>query len=280
MKLSQDAPAVALIGGTGLERLPPEWQVDRLTVRTPYGDAAVLDVRLGDTRLRLVPRHGEAHHLLPHRVNYHANIAAIVQSGIRRVYATNAVGSLRPDIAPGTLLALDDFIDMTRARPISFLDHPASGEPPVRHADLSTPYCPEMRQALLGAAERAGIALRHAGTYVCVDGPRYESPAEVRMFGSWGGDVVGMTGIPEVVFAREAGLCYSAVAIVTNLGAGLGSSPLLHGAVEQQMAGAARRVLELIAAATRILPAEPQCPCAKSAGPPAQSTPEPRRSGD
>lgn len=254
---------IGLIGGTGLSALPPEWQIDRITVETPFGAVRMLDARRGDARLWLVPRHGEGHTVLPHRVNYHANIAALVQVGVQRVYATNAVGALRPDLPPGALLAPNDFIDMTRARPLSFFERPGSEEPPVVHADMSIPYCPTLRQALLQAARRLDVELRPEGTYVCVDGPRYESPAEVRLFGSWGGDVVGMTGIPEVVFAREAGLCYAAVAIVTNMGAGLSNEPLRHGHVAQQMQRTAGLVLALIAEAARALPDERTCSCSE-----------------
>ncbi len=254
-------PRVALIGGTGLGELPPDWHVERRTVGTPYRDAVVLEARRGDDELILLPRHGERHHLLPHQVNYHANIAALRELGIDRVFATNAVGALRTDLAPGTLLVLDDFIDATRHRAVSLYDHPACASTTVQHADLSVPYCPALRDALLSAAAGMGLSVQPSGTYVCVDGPRYESPAEVRLFGAWGGDVVGMTGIPEAVFAREAGICYAGIAIVTNLGAGLSSEPLRHGLVSERMRSLAEQMRTLVLAATDLLPSERACPC-------------------
>ena len=223
----------AIIGGTGLEKLPPEYTVKERLLENRFGAARVHQVALPEGELIFLSRHGGSHGIAPHDINYRANIQALSDLGIKRILASNAVGSLRLDLVPHSLVALDDFIDMTRARPLTLFDDLAGG---IRHTDFSEPYCPELRSALLMAAADLDLDLLPRATYVCADGPRFESPAEVRMYAQLGGDVVGMTGIPEAVFAREAGICYAAVGIVTNFGAGLTTDPVDHADVVERMA--------------------------------------------
>lgn len=252
---------IGLIAGTGMGKTLDGWAISRRSVTTVYGDTVALEaVRDGET-LIVLPRHGEGHTVPPHRVNYHANIAAMRQLGCAGIIATNAVGSLRTDLLPGAIVVLDDFIDFTRGRPVSYHDHQAVGPLPVRHTDMSKPYCADLRAALIDAGAEQGARVRATGTYVCTDGPRYESPAEVRLFGSWGGDVVGMTGLPEAVFAREAGLCYAAICIVTNLGAGLSPHPIAHGAVADQVRVSSAALRDLILSAIRRVPQGARCSC-------------------
>ena len=224
---------IAIIGGTGFgEALvagTPE------TVETPYGAASLTRADLGDGReLLFLARHGVGHRLPPHRINHRANIAALRGLGAEAVFATAAAGSLRPEIAPGDLVVLDDFLDLTKGKVVTFFDEPGD----VRHTDFVHPYDPAMRAALLVAAQ-ADLAphIHPRGTYLCVSGPRYETPAEVRLFAAWGADVVGMTGAPEAILCREAGLPYAGVALATNYGTGLlTDAPLSHVEVEAQMA--------------------------------------------
>jgi len=169
----------------------------------------------------------------PHRINFRANIAALQAVGVRAVFATAATGALKTELEPGALLVLDQFLDFTRARPLTFFEG-EDGE--VVHTDMTNPYCLRLRTRLLEAAREEGLAVRKGGTYVCVEGPRFETAAEIRMFAALGGDVIGMTGVPEVVLAREAGLCYAAVAVVTNPGAGLSAARPQHAEVERLMA--------------------------------------------
>ncbi len=227
------ARRIAIIGGTGFGRalVPgvPE------SVETPFGAAALTRADLGGGReLLFLARHGAGHALPPHRINHRANIAALRALGADAVFATAAVGSLRVGIAPGDFVILDDFLDMTRGEVVTFFETP--GE--VTHTDFVHPYDPGLRETLLQSAGPEIAARVHPrGTYLCVSGPRYETPAEVRLFGAWGADVVGMTGAPEAVLCREAGLRYAGVALATNYGTGLlSSSPLSHADVEQQMA--------------------------------------------
>ena len=224
---------IAIIGGTGfgaaLVAGTPE------TVETPYGAALLTRADLGEGReLLFLARHGVGHRLPPHRINHRANIAALRGLGAEAVFATAAAGSLRPEIAPGDVVVLDDFLDLTRGEVMTFFDEPGD----VRHTDFVHPYDPALRAALLVAVQ-ADLAphIHPRGTYLCVSGPRYETPAEVRLFASWGADVVGMTGAPEAILCREAGLPYAGVALATNYGTGLlTDTPLCHTEVEAQMA--------------------------------------------
>jgi len=253
-------PTVAIIGGSGLETLPQEYQTEPITVKSALGAVSIALARVDGFEIAFLPRHGAEHGIAPHEIEYAANIAALAELGVKRVFATNAVGSLRSNLAPGALVLLDDFIDFTRARSQRF-DYSPTGEKGVRHVDFSRPYCLALRTALLLEAAQAGIALTPHGTYVCVDGPRYETPAEVRMFARWGGDVVGMTGLPEAIFARMAGLCYAAVAIVTNFGVGLTDARLRHGDVMREMVNHSATVRDLILGAARRVALDAECAC-------------------
>jgi 5'-methylthioadenosine phosphorylase len=230
--------SIAIVGGTGANRMLGSSALDATEVQTSEGAVTVWRLPSETGRIYFLPRHGMAHDLPPHLVRYRANTAALVSLGVTGVVATNAVGSLRQDIDPGTVLVLSDFIDFTRARPVTYYE---PGRP-FRHTDMSTPYCPTLSQLLAEHSVRANLSVRSAGVYLCTDGPRYESPAEVRLFGMWGADVVGMTGVPEVTMAREAGLCYGSVAIVTNPGAGLSDRPVAHDGVVDVMSSLATQL--------------------------------------
>jgi 5'-methylthioadenosine phosphorylase len=212
----------AIIGGTGVYQLDGSSTV--LDVGTPYGAVRVYIKETESGEVVFLPRHGRDHSTPPHRINYRANIKALRQLGVKRVLATAAVGSLNMDFPPGSLVIPDQFIDFTRQRAGTFYD----GEDGVVHTDMADPYCPALIKALEQKAAKAGLEIRGRGTYVCVEGPRFETKAEIRFFKSIGGDMVGMTGVPEVVLARELGLCYAAVGIVTNWCNGMVEQPISH----------------------------------------------------
>jgi 5'-methylthioadenosine phosphorylase len=224
---------IAVIGGTGfgtaLVAGTPE------TVETAYGSALLTRAALGeDLELLFLARHGLGHSLPPHKINHRANIAALRDLGADAVFATTAVGSLRPEIKPGDFVVLDDFVDFTKGEVVTFYSETGG----VRHTDFVHPYDPNLREILL---ETAGAELapriHSQGTYLCTSGPRYETPAEVRLFGAWGASVVGMTGAPEAILCREAGLRYAGIALATNYGTGLVTpQPLSHTEVEAEMA--------------------------------------------
>ncbi|NUQ01897.1 MAG: S-methyl-5'-thioinosine phosphorylase [Armatimonadetes bacterium] len=231
--------SIAFIGGTGLYRLGGETRPR--TVATPYGEARVQVGRLADQGVIFLPRHGPAHDVPPHAINYRANLAALKQLGVTMVVASSAVGTLSPRVRPGQLALLTDFIDQTSGRERTFFSDR------VVHLDYTEPYCPSLRGALLAAADRCGLELVEGATYVCTNGPRFETPAEIRMYAALGADVVGMTNLPEAVLAREAELCYAAVAIGTNAAAGLSQERLTHGEVEEMMAARLADLCRLLA---------------------------------
>jgi len=206
---------VAIIAGTAIYDVPGKTLVPE-TVETPYGPALVYRVEGED--LVFLARHGISHDTPPHKVNYRANIKALEMLGVKRVLATNAVGSINPEIPPLGLALLTDFLDFTSGRAHTFFDGGKSG---VKHVDVSIPYCPTLNKQLLALAPKHGLDLRPNAIYVCTNGPRLESPAEIRMYAQLGGDVVGMTGVPEATLARELGLCYAAVAFSVNWAAGI-----------------------------------------------------------
>ncbi len=250
---------IAIIGGTGLETLEGDFSLRDHVIKTVFGDAKVSIMNDGQTEFVFLSRHGATHSLAPHEINYQANIAALVELGVTRAFATNAVGSLRLGITPGSIVIYDDFIDFTKNRAVSYWQNHPERPDGVVHTDFSTPYCPQLRKALIDAKVVLPSILS-TGTYVCAEGPRFESPAEVRLFASWGGDIVGMTGLPEAVFAREAGICYAAVGIVTNFGAGLTSELVDHSNVMSQMSVCADSVREMILLAARSMDNTRNCP--------------------
>lgn len=243
---------IAIVGGTGFEQLPSDIFAEQVEVPTRYGSVPVLSLAnnyVEPYKLYFLSRHGATHGLPPHRIDYRANTAALLALGVGYVLATNAVGSLRGDLPVGAFVLLDDFIDFTRGRPLTFFDTDAGW----RHVDFSHPYSPFLRSVIQEAAGRLDMALVERGTYLCCDGPRFETPAEVRLFAHWGADVVGMTGVPEVVFARESSLEYAALAIVTNHGAGVTEQSVEHNAVAAEMAARLSVIQELLFTAAGIV---------------------------
>lgn len=224
---------IAIIGGTGFGAALVAGKPE--THETIYGTASLTRAELGEGReLLFLARHGAGHRLPPHRINHRANIAALRDLGADAVFATAAAGSLRREIAPGDFVVLNDFLDFTKGEVVTFFSEP--GE--VHHTDFVHPYDPSLRETLLAAAgPELALRIHSRGTYLCVSGPRYETPAEVRLFAGWGADVVGMTGAPEAILCREAGLRYAGVALATNYGTGLlTDASLSHAEVEEQMA--------------------------------------------
>jgi len=232
---SSSGTRLAVIGGSGFGRafLPGEPE----TISTAYGNASVVRAELSGREIVFLARHGVGHKIPPHRINHRANIAALRALEVSHVFATAAVGSLRTDMAPGEFVVLDSFVDMTKGEVVTFFDQVGD----VRHTDFSEPYDAALRGRLINAAEHCsgsiGPSVIHpSGTYLCLSGPRYETPAEIRLYASLGCDVVGMTGAPEAILCREAEIPYASIAIVTNYGCGLVSTaPLTHAEVEKQM---------------------------------------------
>lgn len=232
--------SLAIIGGTGVYDPDLLGEPQEESVETPYGSALLLGGNFQGGRLFFLNRHGSGHTVPPHRVNYRANIWALRSIGVTRIIATAAVGSLNLAYAPGHAILLDQFIDFTKGRPATFYDDR------VVHTDLTHPYCPDLRGHLHDAADKLGLICHSSGCYVATEGPRFETPAEIRAFRILGGDVVGMTNVPEVVLARELGLCYATVALVTNYAAGLSSEVLSHAEVVAAVAAQEANLRQLL----------------------------------
>ncbi len=234
---------LAIIGGTGVYDPNLLTDLKDQVVDTKYGSTAVISGQYLGRPVVFMQRHGQGHTVPPHRINYRANIMALKNLGVEYGLATAAVGSLNQAMHPGDLVVIDQFIDFTRLRTLTFFDGEA-GE--VVHTNFTEPYSPKLREVLLETAKDKGIRVHPTGTYVCTEGPRFETPAEVRAYGMLGGDVVGMTNVPEVVLAREAGLNYALVAIVTNYGAGIGRGTLDHHEVLDVMAASSEKLKTLL----------------------------------
>lgn len=220
--LSADVTAASqaplgIIGGSGLYELLDDAR--REHVDTPYGDPSGT-VTLGEVAGRPVAflaRHGEGHRYPAHLVDYRANVWALAALGVRRILAPGAVGSLDPDLLPGSLVVVDQVVDRTWGRAHTYVDSPGG----AAHVGFADPYCPDLRTAVLDAAGRQAVKAVDGGTMVVINGPRFSSRAESRWHSAQGWSVVGMTGMPEASLAREQGLCYAALSMVTDLDAGL-----------------------------------------------------------
>ncbi|MEV5881238.1 S-methyl-5'-thioadenosine phosphorylase [Streptomyces sp. NPDC052020] len=251
------APDVAVIGGSGLYTLLENGR--DITVDTPYGSpSAPLTVgTLGDRTVAFLPRHGRHHEFPPHRVNYRANLWALRQAGVSRILATGAVGSLTPDIPPGSLVVPDQLVDRTSGRAQTFFDGPH-----VAHASFADPYCEEGRTAVLKAAGRCGWDAVDGGVQVVVEGPRFSTRAESRWYAAQGWSVIGMTAHPEGVLARELGLCCVPLCLVTDHDAGVeAGTGVTQEAVMETFHANLRRLRDVLAEALGALPGVPSCPC-------------------
>ena len=214
---------IAIIGGSGLTRLDNLEITRRQIVRTPYGEPSgpLTFGRIGSTELLFLARHGYAHTLAPHEVNYRANLWALQEQGAKRVLAVFTVGGIAEDLGAGSLVVPDQILDYTWGRPSTFFE---GSEQPVTHIDFTYPYDEAMRQMIFGAARAAGVAVSDGGTYGAVNGPRLETKAEIDRYERDGATMIGMTGMPEAALARELNLAYAALAVVVNPAAGRGSS--------------------------------------------------------
>lgn len=215
---------LAIIGGSGLTQLSNLDVSHQKVVRTPYGDpsGALTFGRIGNQEVVFLARHGFGHTIPPHRVNYRANVWALSQAaGATRIISVASVGGIRADLSPGSLVVPHQLIDYTHGRNASFYDEQ---DAPVVHIDFTHPYDEEVRCLLLNAAQRAGVSVADGAVYAVTQGPRLETAAEINRLESDGADVVGMTGMPEAVLAREADVPYAAISVVANWAAGRGDS--------------------------------------------------------
>ncbi|MEU2514353.1 S-methyl-5'-thioadenosine phosphorylase [Streptomyces syringium] len=250
---------IGVIGGSGFYSFLDD--VTEVTVETPYGNPSdsLFVGELAGRTVAFLPRHGRDHRLPPHRINYRANLWALRSLGVRQVLAPCAVGGLRPEYGPGALLVPDQLVDRTKARRQTFFDGeplPDGSIPNVVHTTFADPYCPTGRAVAIAVARGHGWdPVVDGGTMVVVEGPRFSTRAESRWHAAQGWSVVGMTGHPEAVLARELELCYTSMALVTDLDAGAETGDgVSHGEVMRVFAENVGRLREVIFAAVCALP--------------------------
>ncbi len=206
-------PILAIIGGSGLYSMPGLADISEHTLGTPFGapSAPIVVGRLGGLTVAFLARHGIGHHIQPTEVNYCANIYALKSLGVERIVSISACGSLREDYAPGELVIPDQIFDLTRNRRRTFF-----GDGLVAHIGVADPFCPDLSAQLLKAIQATEAKVHQGGAFLTVEGPRFSTRAESRVYRSWGMSLIGMTTSPEAFLAREAELCYTVMAHVTD----------------------------------------------------------------
>jgi len=208
---------IGVFGGTAFYSFLDD--VEEVAVQTPYGSpsAPVAVGSVDGRRVAFLPRHGVGHGVPAHKINYRANMWALRRLGVARVLAPCSVGSLQPEVKPGDFVVCDQLVDRTSGRADTFFDGPLPA-----HASFADPYCPALGRVMVASAKAQGVAVHERGTVVVIQGPRFSTRAESRWFSSAGWDVVNMTQYPEAALARELGMCYSGLALVTDYDAGAG----------------------------------------------------------
>ncbi|HJP52291.1 MAG TPA: S-methyl-5'-thioadenosine phosphorylase [Pseudomonadales bacterium] len=208
-------PRVGIIGGSGLDDPQILIDAEEMNVETPYGDpsSALTCGEINGMEVRLLARHGKDHHLSPTEVNNRANVHALYQQGVSHIIATTACGSLREEIGRGHLVIVDQFIDFTRHRKITFKE---SFTEEIGHTAMADPFDGPLRQLLIEEAEGLGYVTHHGGTVITIEGPRFSTRAESNMFRIWGADVINMSIAPEAMLSNEMGIPYAVVAMSTD----------------------------------------------------------------
>ena len=203
---------LGITGGSGVYQIPELNITQKKEIATPFGmpSSAITLGTIGSTPVAFLARHGEGHIVPPHRVNYRANVWALKSVGATHLLAVSAVGSLLEEYVPGHFVVVDQFIDLTRRRETTFFNELAG------HVSLADPVCAEFAEAVAGAAQSTGVTLHRGGTYICIDGPQFSTRAESNWYRQMGAAVIGMTNATEARLAREAGLCFSTLAMVTD----------------------------------------------------------------
>ena len=257
---------IGVFGGSGFYSFLDD--VTEVEVDTPYGPPAA-PVSIGEVagrRVAFLPRHGLRHEWLPHKINYRANLWAMYRLGVNRVLGPCAAGSLQPGVAPGDFVVCDQLVDRTWGRPDTFYEGPVP-----HHVTYADPYCPELSAFAAERAEAAGIRVHRSGTVVVVQGPRFSTRAESKWYRAQGWEVINMTQYPEAYLARELGLCYAAIALITDYDTGLegeaGIRPVTQAEVFEFFQDNVHRLRDLLFDLIATLPAKRKCQCAEAVGP-------------
>lgn len=243
---------IGIIGGTGTDSLKETYPLVREEdIDTKYGKAPTISIlEIDNKEVAFIPRHNVGHSVPPHKINYRANIEALNLIGVKQVYATNSVGSLDTNIEPGSLLIPDNFIDFTHNRVSTFFDDK------VVHIDCTNPYCESLRKILLKSGE-----VHPYGIYIATEGPRFETGAEIQYYKLIGGKVVGMTGVPEVVLAKEKQMCYSSICAVTNYAASISPTNLTIKEVIDAMKDCEEKIIQVLTNSIRKTNDNLNCDC-------------------
>jgi len=269
---------IGIIGGSGIYNIEGAQVIKEINISTPFGEPSspVVIMNIEGKEVAFLSRHGKEHIYPPHLVPYRANLWAFREIGVSRVLSLFAVGGINRKLKPGDYVVVSDFIDLTKNRERTFYegvrsvkvqgeDKPAqllrAGK--VVHIDVSLAYCPEMRQALCSVLESLNLPFHSYGVYACTEGPRFETPAEIRAIEKLGGDVVGMTGYPEVVLARELAMCYASLCVVANPAAGIADYRLTSEEVIREMRRKEEELKTIIKRFVSRLPHERHCDCKK-----------------
>lgn len=246
-----------IIGGSGLYEIEGITLKEARKITTPFGDPSDF-YKIGEFLQReivFLPRHGLKHTIPPHNINYRANIWGFKELGVKRIISIGAVGGISPHLKPGTIVVPDQIIDMTSNRDATFHDDD------VVHIDFTDPYCPELRKSIIKAGKKIGGDIKISGTYICVNGPRLESRAEIKYFSRIGVDIVGMTAMPEAALARETEMCFGVISVVTNYAAGITEKKMKAKDVIEVMRATTTRLKEIIKEIFRTIPIERKCAC-------------------
>jgi 5'-methylthioadenosine phosphorylase len=254
---------IGVIGGSGLYEIEGLTDQKWVKLDTPFGSPSdeYLTGRLNDARLVFLPRHGRGHRVLPHEINFRANLHGMKQLGVEWILSVSAVGSMKEEIHPGDIVIVDQFIDRTKSRASSFF-----GEGVAGHVTFADPICHALAAHVHDAARAAGARVHMGGTYVVIDGPMFSTRAESKLYRSWGVDVIGMTNLPEAKLAREAEICYATIALSTDY-------DCWHESEEDVSVAAVVAVLKknvelakrIVKGAAERVPAERKCGCVNAA---------------
>ena len=250
---------IGVITGSGLYEIKGLTIKKSRAVSTPYGKPSEKYVfgEIDNTEVIFLPRHGKHHDIPPHMINYRANIWGFKKLGVDRILSISAVGGIKRGLKPGDIVILEQVLDMTKNRKSTFYD----GKDGVVHIDFTEPYCPELAKTLQKAGRKAKVTVKKGGAYVAVEGPRLESASEIKSFRILGGDVVGMTGMPEASLAREAEICYSGLSVVANYAAGISRHKLTVAEVIETMKDTTENLKKLLRAVLSLIPDKRGCAC-------------------
>jgi len=255
---------IGIIGGSGLYDPGIIKDAREVKVYTPYGEPSdyIIVGKVEGRSVAFLPRHGRGHRIPPHKINYRANVWAMKELGVKFLISVSAVGSLRLDYKPGDFVVPDQFIDMTKKRDYTFFDGPV-----VAHVSMAEPFCESLRRVIVSASKDLNITTHDRGTYICIEGPRFSTRAESRVWKEvFKADIIGMTLVPEVNLACEAQLCYATIAMVTDYDV-FAEIPVTAEEVTRVMAENTEKVKRLLYEVIKRLPEKPEeglCSCCRS----------------